>query len=375
MQLSLQSFTSLVGNMGATAQGACADLVDLTVGSVTRALLEAAASVALWLQYLILQCMTMCRLATSNGPDVDSWVGDFGLVRLAGTASAGDVTLTCFAYASQSATVPVGTLVRTSDGNLTFAVTAEAANPAWSAATSAYVRPAGSASITVPVQCTAPGQIGNVQAGTINLLGQSISGIDTVTNVLACTGGTDAESDASLRARFVPYINSRAEATLTAIGSAIEGVQQGLSYAVTENVDTAGAARPGFFVVVVDDGTGAPSASLLASVSGAVDAVRPVGTGFAVIGPTLIGVSIDMTLVVAAGANGAAIRSAAADAITAYVDALPVGTALAFSRLAGLAYAIDPAVTNVIGLTVNGGATDVGGSPGTVVRVASMTVS
>ena len=375
MQLSLQSFTTLVANMGATAQGACADLVDLTIGSVARALLEAAASIALWLQYLILQVMTMCRLATSNGSDVDSWVGDFGLARLAGTAAAGDVTLTCFAYASQSATVPVGTLVRTSDGRLSFAVTADPANAAWSAATGAYVRPAGSASITVPVQCITEGQTGNVQAGTINLLGQSLSGIDTITNLLACVGGMDAESDASLRARFVPYINSRAEATLTAIGSAIEGVQQGLTYALTENVDTAGAARAGFFVVVVDDGSGSPPASLLASVSGAVDAVRPVGTGFAVIGPTLLGVSISMTLVITAGADGASIRSAAAAAITAYVDALPVGTALAFSRLAGLAYAIDPAVTNVIGLTVNGGATDVGGSPGTVVRVASMTVS
>ena len=375
MQLSLQSFTTLVGNMGATAQGACADLVDLTVGSVTRALLEAAASVALWLQYLILQVMTMCRLSTSSGSDVDSWVGDFGLSRLAGTASAGSVTLACFAYASQSATVPIGTLVRTSDGSLSFAVTADPANPAWSAATGAYVRPAGSATITVPVQCVTPGQSGNVQAGTINLLAQSVSGIDTVTNTLAFTGGTDAESDASLKARFVPYINSRAEATLTAVGSAIEGVQQGLSYAVTENVDTEGAARAGFFVVVVDDGSGSPPASLLASVSNAVDAVRPVGTGFAVIGPTLVGVSISMTLIIAAGADGASIRSAAATAITAYVDALPVGTALAFSRLAGLAYAVDPAVTNVIGLTVNGGATDVGGSPGTVVRLASMTVS
>ena len=375
MQLSLQSFTTLVGNMAATAQGACADLVDLTVGSVTRALLEAAASVALWLQYLILQVMTMCRLATSTGSDVDSWVGDFGLTRLAGTASTGSVTLTCFAYVSQSATIPVGALVRTSDGTLSFAVTADPTNPAWSAATGAYLRPAGSASITVPVSCTTVGVAGNVQAGTVNLLAQSISGIDTVTNVLPFVGGTNAESDASLKARFVPYVNSRAEATLTAIGSAIEGVQQGLSYAVTENVDTAGNARAGFFVVVVDDGSGSPPATLLASVSAAVDAVRPVGTGFAVVGPTLAGVSIDMTLVLAAGANGAAIRSAAAAAITAYVDALSVGTALAFSRLAGLAYATDPAVANVLGLTVNGGSTDVGGTPGTVVRVTSVTVS
>ncbi len=375
MQLSLQSFTTLVGNMGATAQGACAELADLTVGSVTRALLEAAASVALWLQYLILQVMTMCRLATSSGTDVDSWVGDFGLSRLPGTDATGAVTLACFAYASQSATVPVGTLVRTSDGTLGFAVTEDDSNPAWSAAAGAYVRPAGSASITIPVQCTTTGQSGNVQAGTVNLLAQSLTGVDTVSNALPFTGGVDAESDASLKARFVPFINSRSRATLTAIGSAIAGVQQGLTFAIQENVDTAGNTRPGFFVVVVDDGTGSPAASLLASVSNAVDAVRPVGTGFVVVGPTLLPVTITMTLAIQSGADGASIRSAAAAAITAYVKALPVATSLAFSRVAGLAYGVDPAVVNVLGLAINGGTADVGGAAGTVVRVSSITVS
>ena len=375
MQLSLQGFSSLVGNMGAVAQGACASLADLTVGSVTRALLEAAASVALWLQYLVLQVMAMTRLATSSGADVDSWVADFGLSRLGGTASSGQVTMSCFSYASQSAIVPAGTLVRLGSGTATFAVVADPSNAAWSAAGGFYVRQAGSPAITVPVQATEVGSAGNVQPGTVNLLAQSVSGIDTVTNALALTGGADAESDVALKARFVPYINSRAQATVTAIESAIAGVQQGLSYAVEENVDTAGAPRAGFFVVVVDDGSGSPPASLITTVSEAVDAVRPVGTGFAVVGPTLIPASIDLTLVLAPGADGAVVRGAASAAITAYVDALPIGAPLAFSRLAGLAYAADPTVTNVLGLTVNAGTGDLGGGVGQVVRISTLTVS
>ena len=43
----------------------------------------------------------------------------------------------------------------------------------------------------------------------------------------------------------------------------------------------------GHFVVTVDDGTGGPSASLLATVQQAVDAIRPVGTSFAVQGPVV----------------------------------------------------------------------------------------
>ena len=74
MQLSLQNFSTLVDSMASTVQGACSSLIDLTVGSVTRAILEASASVGLWLQYLILQVLTMTRLATSIGSDADSWV-------------------------------------------------------------------------------------------------------------------------------------------------------------------------------------------------------------------------------------------------------------------------------------------------------------
>ena len=51
---------------------------------------------------------------------------------------------------------------------------------------------------------------------------------------------------------------------------------------VGENVDPSGAARPGFFTVTVDDGSGAPPAALIAAITAAVDRVRPVGTQFAV---------------------------------------------------------------------------------------------
>ena len=66
MQLSLQNFSTLVEGMAASVQGA-ASLLDLTVGSVLRAILEANAAVALWLQWLIVQVLATTRLATSTG--------------------------------------------------------------------------------------------------------------------------------------------------------------------------------------------------------------------------------------------------------------------------------------------------------------------
>ena len=53
MQLPLQNFSTLVANAAAAVQGAAAQLLDLSVGSALRAVLEASASVSLWLQWLI----------------------------------------------------------------------------------------------------------------------------------------------------------------------------------------------------------------------------------------------------------------------------------------------------------------------------------
>lgn len=375
MQISLQSFSTLVQNMCASAQGACADLLDVSVGSVTRALLEASASVALWLQYLVLQVLTMTRLATSVGSDVDSWVGDFGLARLPGTAAVGHVTLTCLAPQSQSGVVPVGCVVRTSDGSQSFQVIADAANIAWSTAVMAYVRPAGTASITVPVQAVTVGTGGNVQTGTINLLGQATAGIDTVTNALPLVSGLDPESDASLRGRFVGYINTRARATLAAVENTVVSVQQGLTATVLENVDASGTPRLGTFTVVADDGSGSPAQGLLTRIALAVDLVRPVGSIFSVVGPTLVTANISMTLSIVPGADTATIQQNVLSAVTALVDGLAVGVALPFTRVASVAYQADPNVVNVQNLEINGAMLDVGGEVTQVVRAGTVTIS
>ena len=375
MELSLQNFSTLVRNMSANAQASCAALTDLTAGSVTRALIEASASAALWVQYLVLQVMSMTRLATSTSTDVDSWVGDFGLTRLPGRAAVGTVTFASLAPSSQSAVIPVGAKVRTSDGSQTFSVVVDETNPAWSFSVYAYVRPVGTVSVDLPVQAATVGLAGNIQASTINLLGQTITGIDTCNNAAPFTTGVDAESDPALKVRFVNYINTRSRATLAAIGNAIASVQQNLTYAIEESADATGAYRAGYFTAVIDDGTGSPSTALIAAVSAAIDAVRPVGTGYAVIGPQLLTVQIALTLTTQPGADVTAARNNVVTAITGFVDALSVGAVLPYSRVASIAYGADATITNVSGVTVNGGVIDVGGAVTEVVRLQSVMVS
>ena len=96
MQLSLRTFSSLVQDMAAAVQASASQLLDLTVGSTLRAVLEANASVGLWMQWLILLVLRTTRAATSSGSDLDSWMADMTLVRLPAVAATGTVTFSRF---------------------------------------------------------------------------------------------------------------------------------------------------------------------------------------------------------------------------------------------------------------------------------------
>jgi len=374
MQLSLQNFSTLVEGMAASVQGAASSLLDLTVGSVLRAILEANASLALWLQWLIVQVLATTRLATSTGADCDSFGADFGFFRLPAVAAMGQVTFSRFTP-SVAAFIPVGTLVSTAGSAQSFLVTADPANPAYSASAAGYNLASGVASVTVPVAASLAGSAGNVQPGAIAVVSTALAGIDTVANAAVLTGGIDAESDAAFKLRFGNYLASLSKATDIAIGAAIAGIQQGLSYVISENIDQTGATQMGHFVVTVDDGSGEPPAALLSTVQKAVDAVRPVGSSFSVQGPVVTPANISLNVTLVAGASQQIIIAAVAAAIETYIASLSVGATLNYTRLAQLAYAASGAVTNVSTVMLNGGTADLIPPLFGVVRTGTVTVS
>jgi uncharacterized phage protein gp47/JayE len=160
-----------------------------------------------------------------------------------------------------------------------------------------------------------------------------------------------------------------------AVGYAISSLQQGLTYAIEENVDPTGATQLGNFLIYVDDGSGYPSGSLLSGVQAAVEAVRPVGSTFAVFPPVVTTAAVELTLAVLAGADKAAITENLATSITAYVNALPLGASLPLTRVAQLAYSVSPYVNNVTSITLNGRAADVLVSVSGVVKAGMILVN
>lgn len=374
MLLPLQNFTTLVSNAVAAVQGSASQLLDLTIGSTLRAVLEANASLALWLQWLIVQVLQMTRASTSTGSDLDTWMGDFSITRLPAVAAAGEVTLARF-VAITPASVPVGTAVRTGDGLQSFVITADPTNTAWQPTSSSYALPIGTVSIIVPVQAAAAGSSGNVQTGAISLIAAALPGVDTVANQQPLAGGVDAESDAALRARFQTFLQTLSRATPLAVGAAVASTRQGLSWTLLENVATDGTPRPGAFIVTVDDGTGKPSATVLQNAAIAVEATRPVGTTFAIQPPRLVAVTVELAVAVTAAAIHATVASNVAEALTTYIDSLPVGAALSSSRLIQIAYNADPGIVNVTGVAVNGAALDISPGVAGVIKTASVQVN
>lgn len=126
-------------------------------------------------------------IASASGKYLDSKIGEFGKERAEATYSSGTVTITGIA----GAIIHSGDL--TAAGAVTYRITEDAEIPE-------------SGAVTVPVQCTQTGKIGNAKAGAVNRFPITLSGLQTVTNEKDITGGTDRETDNEYRDRFFAYI-------------------------------------------------------------------------------------------------------------------------------------------------------------------------
>ena len=356
MALQVYKFSELVSNIATAIQAAASAPLNFSPGSVLRALVEATAGMGLWLQAIVLQLLTLTRAATSRGADLDSWMADFGLARLPATTASGQVAFSRFTPAQQ-AVVPVGAGVQTGDGTRKFLVILDAGHAAYNAGLGGYVLPPATPSVNVPVQAVAAGTGGNVQAGSITVITTPIPGVDTASNASAFINGIDAESDPAYRARFFLFIASLSRATKAAVGYAVASVRQGLTYTLTENEDYDGATDMGFFYVVADDGSGSPPSDLLDSISVAIEAVRPLGSRFAVFAPIVTTANVAMTITSAAGYAHPAVVVAVSAALAGFLDGLPLGASLPYTQLASVAYGV-PGVTNASSILLNGGTAD-----------------
>jgi hypothetical protein len=358
--LPTQSFATIVSNTIAGIQGRASKLINFSTGSTLRAIVEGFAGLSLWLQALILQLLTVTRLTTSVGIDVDTFTADFmpslpGTTspRLGAQASSGQVTFSRLTAAPSSCFIAVGTTVKSSDGTQSFAVIGDATYATFSATLQGYTLSANVGSIVVPVIDTVAGAAGNVQAGAISVITSPVTGIDNVTNQAAFTNGFDQESDGGLKARFAAYILGLSRGDIYGLTAAILGVDPEVQWTLTEGYNLDGSYHPGFFFVVADDGSGNPTQGFLDSINAAAQAVRPLSVQCAVFAPSILFANPTLQITTATGFDHNTVVAQVAALVATNINSLGLGVTLHWSQIAAWAYSI-PGVIGVQNVLING---------------------
>ena len=134
----------------------------------------------------------------SYGTYLDEIAKTRGIVRRAATAATGSLTIA----GSVGATIPQGS---------TFATASINDEPSVSYRTLADAEIPAEGSITIDVECTQTGTVGNTSVNTVILVSSRLTGITAVTNPEAISGGTEEEADESLRERIADYDKSQGE--------------------------------------------------------------------------------------------------------------------------------------------------------------------
>jgi hypothetical protein len=116
-------------------------------------------------------------------------------------------------------------------------------------------------------------------------------------------------------------------------------------------------------LIIVDDCSGTLSDSLLASLSLAIGAVRPVGTTFSLQPPQVIAVQVGLAVEFPAQFSISSAQAALQAAIGLYINQRPIGSTLSITRISQLAYQTEPAIINISNVTINGGSVDLIAQP------------
>jgi uncharacterized phage protein gp47/JayE len=350
---------------------------NLASGDPLLAMLQAQALAGLmFIQSQAVTINMLTRAKTSEGPDLDSWMAQFGFSRLPAAYASGTVQFSVRAVLGTNVTIPVGTIIQTADSTIQYQVVANTENANFNVGLNGYVLQAGQLSVTASVQALVSGSGSNVQAGMLNTFASSVSGINFVTNTAPILDGANPESDASLRSRFILFINSvNARTTPAGTYSACLDVPGVVSVAVLENQDAQGRFLPGYGVIVVDDGSGSPPDSLLNAVRAVIAAPNAPSRGFTITnivrGPTLATVTIALSVRI--DTSSPSVPNSLLNVLNAvldYVNALEVGNTLFLENISATAKAADPYVIAVGAgsVLINGLAKDLVATPSTIIR-------
>lgn len=346
---------SSVDNLYETMRGIIPTDIDTSQGSHTWNFLRPTALVVSEVCEDILPRVVMLIFpSTAYGEYLDAHATTRGMTRRAATAASGELTIT----GAANTVIPAGSVFSTASANdddpsVSYETTAEATIPS-------------SGSVTVDVQCTQTGAIGNTSENTVILVSSRITGITSVINPDAITGGTDVETDASLQARIEEYDQTQGDSYTGNVSDyrrwamSVDGV--GSATIIPANDDT------GLVTIILTDANGDPATEQLCeavydyimSPDDPSTRMAPVNANLEVNPPTTIAIMISATVELEEDATIESIKTAFRTALTAYMPEAESDGEIKYTRIAAILSSTE-GVNDFKNLLIG----ESGGTPGT----------
>jgi len=269
-----------------------------------------------------------------------------GISRRAATASAGVLHLTV----KLGTTIPVGAEFATAsiDGqpSVVFAATES--------------RYAESDTVELPVKCTQTGTIGNVIAHTVVFKLSKLDGVTAVENPAAITGGTEEESDDSLRERIMMQDSAK---SVSYVGSVADYKRWSKEVAGVGEVTVIPAQDDsGLVTVVITDSNGDPANEMLCkavydyimSPDDPELRLTPPNAKLRVSPPETLVLHVNATIELEASSSMEAVKNAFCAAAQAYLATARADGEVRFTQI-GRILADVAGVYDYDSLTINGG--------------------
>jgi uncharacterized phage protein gp47/JayE len=254
MGLKIKSFQEVLKGMVDWVANNSKRLIDFSVGSATRTILEA---IATELEEYYFKSYKNFMWSVENAV-YDS----FGFKRKEATYAFGEVVLTFTQNIPAAMTIPKGTRFTTSrysEEILYFETERD------------YVVKESSSYAIIEVKCTKAGRIGNIAANTITLMTNGIGYVSEINNPNRFMTGRDEETLAERKQRFTRYVETRARGTIPA-----------LEYGTLEVEDVTGVwvddSQVGIIKIYAHDAAGNLSDDLKKKISDNLYYYKPAGT-------------------------------------------------------------------------------------------------
>jgi|Deesub1362B_J571_1020462.scaffolds.fasta_scaffold00525_9 uncharacterized phage protein gp47/JayE len=223
----LKTYNEIIADMEARAKNEYGLDIDLSDSSpLSKFLRDIAQELASFWQ-IMEDVYYSGYLDTATGVNLDRVVALIGLTRKQATKATGTVTFSRSTPASSDILIPAGTRVSTAGDN-----------PVYFKTTDPVTLTAGSTSVDAPIEAVEAGAAGNVAANTITVIVDPVSGIESVNNASATSGGQDTESDAAFRTRVKQSLSISGNATLDAIRAEVLKVNGVTACSIEENDTT-----------------------------------------------------------------------------------------------------------------------------------------